>query len=282
MSKHRTHKPMKHSQLDIALLTAGYVEPEVFKKCVDAIQEERQGINSEFYVVRNGRVPETQKAYDEILATVPDLHVKLQHENLGFPRGANLAIKAGTSPLILFISDDIILSKGSIINLIEHMKDPTIGLCGLKLIFPPESTDPGRPAGRVQHIGHAIDINGNITHPLLGWKPDNPKCCVTRELQSVTGAAFMVRRNVFLRAGGFFEGYGMGYFEDVDLNLTIRTIPNGLGSNYRVFVCADAQATHYTGATFIKRQQPTNMEVNRMILLQRKSKLMVNDSFSFW
>jgi GT2 family glycosyltransferase len=134
----------------------------------------------------------------------------------------------------------------------------------------------------VQHIGHAIDIRGNITHPLLGWSPENPRCCVSRELQSVTGAAFIVRRSVFLRAGGFFEGYGRGYFEDVDLNLTIRTIPNGHGSNYKVWINAEATADHYAGYTFVKKQEPTNMEGNRMLLLSRKSGLMVNDSWSIW
>ncbi len=268
--------------MDIALLTAGYVDPPVFSECISSIKREMETVETSFYVCRNGRVPETQKAYDEILSTIPNTHIKQQSENTGFPRGANLAIKAGTSPLVIFISDDIILHEGTLGKLLKTMEDPTIGLCGLKLVFPKESQDPGRPAGRVQHIGHGIDIRGEVTHPLLGWKPDNPKCCVSREVQSVTGAVFIVRRNVFLRAGGFFEGYGKGYFEDVDLNLTIRTIPNGKSGNYRIWINAEATATHYAGYTFVKKQEPTNMEVNRMILLQRRGNLLMNDNFTFW
>jgi len=162
------------------------------------------------------------------------------------------------------------------------MDNPEIGLCGLKLIFPQDSTDPGRPAGRVQHIGHGIDVRGEVTHPLMGWLPENPKCCVSREVQSVTGAVFMVRRSVFIKAGGFFEGYGKGYFEDVDLNLTIQSLPTGQGSNYKIWLNAEATATHWTGATFIKKNEPVPMEVNRIILLQRKGKMLINDSFTYW
>lgn len=275
MSK-KSRKPISNSLVDVALLTAGVVEPSVFRKCIDSIRSEMQTVSSSFYVYRNGNIPETRQAYDEILNTIPNAKQKHNSNNVGFPAGANSAIRSGTSPLVLFISDDIILHQGTLDKLVKRMDDPTIGLCGLKLIFPEDSTDQGRPAGRIQHIGHAIDIRGEITHPLLGWKPDNPKCCISREVQSVTGAVFMVRRNVFIKAGGFFEGYGKGYFEDVDLNLTIRSL------GFKVFIDAESIATHYTGATFIKRQEPVNMEFNKTILRSRKSNLMENDSWKFW
>lgn len=271
----RKRNPVKQRLVDICLLTAGVIEPKVFKACVDSIKREMETVESQLYVFRNGSVAETRQAYDEILAGA-NAKEKHSSEDLGFPAGANRVIRQGTSPLVLFISDDIILDEGALLTLVNRMDNPEIGLCGLKLVFPKDSQDKGRPAGRVQHIGHAIDIRGEITHPLLGWKPENPKCNVTRELQSVTGAVFMVRRSVFLKAGGFFEGYGKGYFEDVDLCLTIRSM------GHKIWIDTQATATHYTGATFIKKNQPANMQVNRLILLQRRGSLLVNDSWSVW
>lgn len=286
----RNRKPIKNSLVDVALLTAGYVDIPVFQDCVSAIKREMGTVDSSFYVFRSGNVPETRQAYDEILATIPSAHIKHSSEKLGFPAGANRVIRAGTSPLVLFISDDIILHEGTLLKLVRTMDNPQIALCGLKLIFPPDSTDPTRPAGRVQHIGHAIDIRGEITHPLIGWKPDNPKCCVTREVQSVTGAVFMVRRNLFIRAGGFFEGYGKGFFEDVDLNLTLRTIPykeiwegeNKTVLNYKIWINAEATAYHHTSATWLKKKEQLPMQENKMILFQRRGNLMMNDNWSFW
>lgn len=281
MSK-RNRKAIRRSLVDVALLTAGYVDPPIFRECVSAIKREMQTVDSSFYVFRSGNVPETREAYDEILDTIENAHVKHSSEKLGFPAGANRVIRAGTSPLVLFVSDDIILHEGTLKKLVATMDNPQIALCGLKLIFPPDSTDPTRPAGRVQHIGHAIDIRGEITHPLINWKPNNPRCCVSREVQSVTGAAFIVRRHVFLRAGGFFEGYGKGFFEDVDLNLRIRTMPWNEKQNYKIWLNAEATAYHYTSATWLKKQEPLPMDVNKMIMHQRVGRLMQNDSWSFW
>ena len=261
--------------VDICLLTAGMVEPTIFDKCLDAIHREAQTISSKIYVYRNGIPPETRDAYSSILSKYPAT-VSVSSENKGFPFGANHAIRMGNAPLVLFISDDIILHPGALQTLVRRMDDPEIGNCGLKLLFPEDSQDPGRPAGKVQHIGHGIDIRGEIVHPLIGWSPDNPKCCVSRDVVSVTGAVFMIRRHVFRGVGGFFEGFGMGYFEDVDMNMEIRK------QGWRVFIDTDAIATHYTGATFVQRKVPVNMEKNKMILRARKANLFVHDSFWFW
>jgi GT2 family glycosyltransferase len=139
------------------------------------------------------------------------------------------------------------------------MDDPQIALCGMKLVFPDEEGDPARPAGRVQHVGHGISIRGSITHPFIGWTADNPKCCISREVASVTGAAFMVRRKLFEKVGGFFEGYGKGYFEDVDLCFSLAQL------GFKIFIDTEAQAVHYTNQTMKDMELPP-LQFNEMIL----------------
>ena len=269
------HRKITNSAIDICILTGCAIPPEIFEKCINAVVREAPE-NSQVYVFRNGNVPETRQEYDRIVATIPGVREKHSVEDLGYPMGANRIMKSGTSPLILFVSDDVILHEGAVSKLMERMKDEDIAICGLKLLFPEDSPDKGRPAGRVQHIGHGIDIRGEVTHPLLGWKPENPKCNVSRDVISVTGAAFIVRRSAFLKAGGFYEGYGRGYFEDVDLCLTFKSM--GL----RVFIDTEAVATHYVGATFAVKKTTVPIDQNRMILRQRKGHLLEHTSWSFW
>jgi len=277
MSKNRNRKvSIRNSLIDICILTANVIDPAVFRKCIEAVNRESATNDCRVYIFRNGSIPETRQAYDEILDTVSNLHEKHSNDNVGFPAGANRAIRAGTSPLILFVSDDIILHEGTLNKLVRRMENTEIGMCGLKLTFPDDSTDSGRPAGKVQHIGHAIDIHGEVVHPLMGWSKENPKCNISREVISVTGAAFMVRRKAFLAAGGFFEGYGKGYFEDVDLNLTLRSL------GWKIFIDAGATATHYVGATFIKKNEPVPMDNNRFLLRQRKGNQLAHTSWEFW
>ena len=272
MSRKRS-KPQ--SQIDIALLSCGLVSLQVFKDCVAAISREAESVGARVYIYLNGAPKESKTDFVNTIPT--NFEIKQSSERVGFPAGANRVIKAGNAPLILFITDDIILHPGSLKKLIDRIKtDETIGLCGMKLIFPEDSTDPSRPAGRVQHIGHGIDIRGKVTHPLMGWQPDNPKCNVSRESLSVTGGVFLARRKAFYQAGGFWEGYGIGYYEDVDLNLTMRE--NG----WKIWVDAEAVATHYTNMSMSRSETPANMQANEPIFLARKKHLLVHDSWTYW
>lgn len=282
MSKNRNRQAVRKPILDVALLTCGLVDLPVFKDCVEAIRREIEGLDVNVYIMMNGLTPETRAPFSEIANTLPHAGFKHSSERVGFPVAANRIIRQGSSPLVLFVTDDVILHEGALKSLLETMKQPDIGLCGLKLIFPKDSTHPGNVAGRVQHIGHAIDIRGEITHPLLGWSPENPRCCISREVQSVTGGVFIVRRNIFLRAGGFFEGYGLGYFEDVDLCLSIRSVPYGENDGYKIWINTDAIATHITNASMVKSGQPIPMQTNKFIFQHRNARRMVNDTFTFW
>jgi len=273
---HKQHKKVSHSLVDIALLTCGVVDLPVFKDCINAIKREMEAVESSFQVFFNGVPPENRQAFLEVVSTIPKVQLRNSSENLGYPMGANRAIRMGTAPLVLFITDDVVLHEGALKTLIETMENPSISLCGLKLLFPKTSTDKNRPAGRVQHIGHAVDLSGQVVHPLLGWRPENKKCNISREVQSVTGAVFMVRRNLFHKAGGFYEGYGRGYFEDVDLCLTLR----GMGGH--IYIDVNAVADHYTNASMMKINQPIPMNQNRQLLLTRKSGQFIHDSWSFW
>lgn len=267
----RKHHKRQNVLVDFAILTAGLVEPKIFEECLRAVVGEAQSVPSAIYVLKNG----CPSAYNDLLKDHP-VKVLSSNENLFFPRGANRVIRAGNSPLVMFVTDDIVLHGDTVEKLVRRMDDPSIGLCGLKLLFPKDSTDPNRPAGRVQHVGHGIDIRGEIVHPLIGWRAEHPKCNVSREVQSVTGATFMVRRAIFNRVGGFFEGFGVGYWEDVDLCLGIRSL------GYKVFIDTEATATHYVGASFSKNKTPVPIEQNRAILRQRKGHLFANDSWTFW
>jgi GT2 family glycosyltransferase len=185
----------------------------------------------------------------------------------------------GSSPLVLFITDDVFVQPGFLRCAVDTMitrKD--VGVMGFKLLFPTTSTDPQRPAGKVQHIGHAFTLKGEVVHPLVGWSADNPRCCVSRELLSVTGAVMMFRRDVFNRVRGFDEVYGRGTYEDVDICMKIRQ------AGHKVFLNADAVAHHFTGATAAQLRIPFPLNENRQEFNQRwlKSGLVQWDEWSFW
>lgn len=232
--------------VDICVLTAGRFD--FLEKCLNSIQRELESVNfvCNVYLLDNGSSAEERIIHNDLMSKSFITLCKRLNPMVGFPKGANTLIDMGKAPLVLFITDDVALEEGTLDKLVRRMDDPTIGICGLKLLFPKDSIGSGRPAGKVQHVGHALNIRGEIIHPLVGWNPDNPKTNISRDVFSITGATFMVRRNAFEKAHGFDEDYGHGTYEDVSLCLTLRQL------GYRIYIDTECLAEHYVGATVEK------------------------------
>lgn len=246
-------------KLDIAILTAGRVE--LFDRCVGAVLTQYQN-DYKIHVHNNGH---PSKEYELVYKKLPpNSNIIRSNQMSGFSDGANKVIKSGNAPLVLFITDDVFIHDGAIETLLQRMEDKSIGQCGYKFIFPEGGVeDKTRPAGKVQHIGMASNIRGEMIHPLIGWSPDNPKCGVAKEVLAVTGASFIIRRDVFNRVGGFDPIYGRGYYEDMDLSFKVRA------SGFRVFVETDATATHGVAQTFKDLKEPIPFHQNQMIFKTR-------------
>jgi GT2 family glycosyltransferase len=188
-------------------------------------------------------------------------NVTYHKQNTGFARSSNDAISLGSSNYIMFMSTDIVMEPGSIKLMLEHMEsNPQIGMIAPKLLFYPNSTDPNRPAGRVQSVGSFFDIGGNPYHPFMGWHPDHPLVNVVRDVNIVTGAAFLIRRSTWHKLGGFSLDYGKGYYEDIDLCLRLRM----LGLTIRVL--PQAVGYHYVNMSFQHNTEGLSMQKNGNIL----------------
>lgn len=274
MSRTKTNKKSRTKNLvDICVLTTNRFD--MLRKClksIDALTFKDYSV----HVLYNGSDKKERILNNDL---VERYNSKVLEQLVGFPLGANAAIKMGTSPLVLFVSDDIELFPDALDVLVRRMDDASISLCGLKLMFPPSSSDPHRPAGRVQHIGHAMNLRGDIIHPLVGWDADNPKCCVSQDVISVTGATFILRRDLFNKVGGFNPVYGRGTFEDTDLALKFKQL------GFRIFIDTNAKAYHYVGATAEKdRNLAPNLTMNSMIFKSAwaQSGLFEWNDWKFW
>lgn len=252
MSKNRKHRASHKPEVDVVVTTAGRFD--LLKDCLEAL--DNQEANFSLSIIDNASDAEQRIANQGLFE---GRNSKRLQQNIGFPGASNEGARMGSAPLILFLSDDVVLQEGALEKLVRRMDDTTIGICGAKLLFPPTSTSPIRPAGKVQHVGLAVNIRGEIIHPLVGWSPDNPKTQVSRDVFAVTGACFMIRRSLFSKANGFDLRYGKGTFEDVHLSCTVRQL------GHRVFIDTDCIAHHYVGATAEKRQENFPLQNNSLI-----------------
>jgi len=238
------------------IVIPSYNSFDFLENCLASIPEAADGIDYFVTIVENGSDPDKVKGFYEKIEG-DNVYVQKHKQALGFPLACNMGAKRKACPLILFLNADVTLEPGSIKEMVKTMDDPEVGIVGMKLLFPEDT--PHGPYDTIQHVGLALDIKAKPYHIFIGWNKDNPKPNAMDDVWTVTGAALMVRRSLFNKAGGFDEKYGKGTFEDLDLCLTIRKL------GYKIKVNTDAVGYHYVGHT--ESQYPMNR--NYQLFMQK-------------
>ena len=274
MSRKTRRKIFKENSplVDVVIVTGGRFD--MLEKCLASIRSCTH-VPYNIILIDNASPMDERQNYSKLFDGVS---TKRLTNPVGYASANNEGVRMGNAPLILLLNDDVELLDGCIDQMVSTLDDPQWSVVGAKLLFPENSSSPIRPAGKVQHIGHALSIQAQVVHPLVGWSKDNPKTCISREVFSVTGACLMIRRSIWNRVGGLDTVYGAGTYEECDLCLKVKQMGG------KIYVNTDAIAYHYTGATTEKKQVSFPLQVNHMTFISRwsNSGLLVWDDWQWF
>jgi len=275
----------KRQIADLDIVIPVYGRPDLLKKCLQSVEDTKGDIKIST-IIADDCGPEQ----DELLAIYKSLNgqsrVLKNKENKGFPFTVNRGLSSGNAPLILILNSDIELLPGALQEMMSEFDNEKVGIVGPKLLFP-DTSDPTRPYGKVQHAGLAVNIRGQIVHANIGWSSDNPKVNERRSLQAVTGACLMTRRLVCKKiyslyqttkdptSGPFNEVYSPGTYEDVEFCFAARS------EGFEVIYNPKAQAYHYVGASVKQNQQGYPLQRNEMIFRARCGRLILWDEWRY-
>lgn len=285
MSRKQRHNkvPAKQAVIDVVITTAGRFD--MLEKCLNSLYIEAQTTPLAIYIVDIDSPAADRSQNDHLFIYHPEkdlahnvIQFQSKHftQNVGFPTGANEGGRMGRSPLLMILNDDVELQEGAIHEIVRTFLDETVGVVGIKLIFPQGT--PHGPAGKVQHVGLSLNIRGEPIHPLIGWSPEHPKTKVSRDVWAVTGACLTIRRNLWQQLKGFDLIYGKGTWEDVDICLRARQLGK------RIYVNTNAIGYHYTGASQEKRKESFPLLQNMNIFQVRwgQTGFMIQDDWTYW
>ena len=139
--------------------------------------------------------------------------------NGGFSKACNAGAEVASGEFLLFLNNDTITASNWLSPMLKAMEsDLEIGIVGALLLYPDLT---------VQHAG--FDLYGSSFLPLSpnriyrGHPANYPGVGVSREMDVVTGACLLIRRDLFYQVGGFDIVY-MNSFEDVDLCLKAKAV----------------------------------------------------------
>lgn len=253
---------------------------DLLERCLHALPDAFGELSYDIVIVDNDSPKEEKNEFYPKLKG-SGIRIFERSKNMGFPAACNFGASKTSSPYIFFLNSDVILAPKSAETTFKIFDDAKIGIAGMKLVFPESVDEEGlrsdiRPSNRVQHVGIAVNVRAETFHILSGWDANHPKVRNIHDAYMVTGAALWIRKNLFMQAGGFFEGYGLGTFEDCDLCMMIRQMGYGIGLDTSVY------GIHYTGATSEKYNIGYPIQQNRLIFMQRWGQSLLQTDWIYW
>lgn len=132
--------------------------------------------------------------------------------NIGFAAACNYGAQNSNSEFLAFINPDTIVESEWLLPLIEILNsDPTVGAVTPQIVFADQPEI-------VNTCGNQVHFSG-ITYCRGLGTPVSERRSV--EVGAISGAAFVMRKQLFDDLGGFEDSFFM-YYEDTDLSLRIR------------------------------------------------------------
>ncbi|HOV89780.1 MAG TPA: glycosyltransferase family 2 protein [Syntrophorhabdaceae bacterium] len=206
----------------------------------------------EMVVVDNASLDGTDEMVRSIYPHV--LYIK-NNKNMGFARSANMGFAKTTGDYILFLNSDTIVIPGELKKMIDFMdREKSTGICGPQLVYHDMRLQ--RSFAYLPNILFEI-IPRSFLEFLLPKRFMGKKKVYKEpiDVESLIGAAFMVRRGVFESLGGFDERFFF-FLEETDLCVRARS----LGSSVKFF--PQARIIHLQGRTVSKAWVNGRIEYN--------------------
>lgn len=155
--------------------------------------------------------------------------------NQGFVRACNRGASLSKAKYFCFLNNDTEVREAWLDHLVNVAEaDETVGAVGSKLIY---------PDGKLQEAGGIIWRDASGWNYGRGEDPRDSRFNYLRDVDYCSGAALMVRRDLFERLGGFSEEYVPAYYEDADLCMGVRSL------GYRVVYQPRSEVIHFEGVT---------------------------------
>ncbi len=192
-----------------SVIIVNYNGGDALKRCLRSLLNDGCR-NYELIVVDNAS---TDGSAEDVERCFPSVRLIRSATNLGFGEGSNRGAQAATGTFLGFLNPDTIVAPGWLEALVAALNaDPRIGLTTSKILL---MDDPGRinTCGNDMHYtGLTVCRGTGMSHMALA---------APAEVSAVSGAAFVIRRDLFEALGGF-DGTFFLYMEDTDLSWRAR------------------------------------------------------------
>jgi GT2 family glycosyltransferase/glycosyltransferase involved in cell wall biosynthesis len=214
-----------------SIVICAYGQLELTLRCLESIAASPPDVAYEVIVVDDASPDQTR----DVLGHVRHVNVLTNDRNLGFLHSANRGAAVASGEYVVMLNNDTEVTAGWLDELVATADDrPDVGIVGCRLVYPDR---------RLQEAGGIVWADGHGWNYGRGEGPDSGCFSYVREVDYCSGAALLVRRQLWEELGGFDAAFAPAYYEDTDLCFRARE------RGWKVLYQPRATIFHFEGAS---------------------------------
>ena len=232
--------------MDVSVVITNWNGSNLLKKNLPQIVKTSR-LAKEIVIADDASTDDSVKFLKKFQKTHPKLRIICHKKNIGFGKNSNQAVKSCRTKLVVLLNSDIFPHPGYIKNTLHHFENPKVfgvGFCEKG------NANWGQIYWKSGYLQYRSGKNTGKTH-ITAW---------------LSGGGAIIRRQDFLKLGGFDPVYHPFYCEDLDLGL------RAWKSGYRLLWEPKAIISHQHESTMSKFPQrflEYVKERNRLITVWR-------------
>jgi GT2 family glycosyltransferase len=226
----------------VSIIIVNYNHKYFPRMCVEAIEKSVIDVPFEIIVVDNNSKDESIHML-RAMEKEGRIHLIESPENIGYGKGNNLGVKQAKGEYVVISNPDVFVNPDTMKTLLTHLeKNSDIGIIGPRLRYYNGDTQPSCRRHMTffdlvikrTFLKKLPPFQKRLKHYLMEDFNHND----IQDVDLITGAYFMMRKEVYEEVSGFDPRYFL-FMEDYDLCLTLHK------RGYRVVYFPKSEALHY-------------------------------------
>ena len=229
--------------MKLSVVIVNYNVRFFLSQCLASVQKASEGLEVEVFVVDNNS---TDGSFAMLRDSFPWIKLIVNHENVGFSKANNQAIREAKGEYILLLNPDTIVQEDTFRKVIDFMDShPKAGGLGVRMIdgggkFLPESKrgfpTPSASFYKIFGLTRLFPRSSVFARYYLGHLPEDS----VNRIDVLAGAFMLLRKETLVKTGLLDETFFM-YGEDIDLSYRIQQ------AGYENYYFPETTIIHYKG-----------------------------------
>jgi GT2 family glycosyltransferase len=214
--------------MDLSFIILNYHSEQYLDKCISSIKKNITGFKYEIIIVNNNSKPIDFASENSVLKILNTF------SNIGFSKGCNLGAKAASGKILFFLNPDAELLDNKLEEFLPMLDKENVGIIAPSLVTEKGNFQPWSGGRKI------TPLKTILKNLFLKKESFFSRKAPVIELDWISGAALLIKKELFEKIKGFDENFFM-YFEDVDLCQRVRKLGK------KVLLLSQPAVLHYGG-----------------------------------